>query len=276
MHLGGMMRSDDKVVVAPPKAIGRGATACVFRPAIACDGRLLDNSKVSKIYRSKANADNDWAIDTKIGAIDPGNMYSVKAYSKCDLLREHVPKEYFSDRCARIGGEAGPVDNWDLPAYTQIIYEYAGISYRSYMEIKPFLEEYMRAILPLFYGLELFHAHGTTHGDISLANVAYNLEKDYFILLDFGNGNGSYVATEEDFSSDSARLPGQFFRDFFLSFERRYDDAEFYKAFPHDAKYKDSLKSLVFSVDFTFQRLYDYARDQFGIVFDPTTGKFIS
>jgi len=255
--------------------IGRGATACVFRPAIECDGSVSEYCKVSKIFRSKKNADSDWAMDQTIGAIDPTSRFSVKSFSKCDLLREHVPEVYFTEKCKRRSGEAGPVDNWDLPTYTQIIYEYAGISYANFVNRKPSLEQYVRAILPLFYGLQFFHARGITHRDISLANVAFNLQKNYFIFIDFGGGSSGRAATNADYKHDKQSLMGNFVRRFFF-FWGSEDDSIFDDTFLEDKDEKEYFKSIALDTKCTFERVYEYARDRFDIVFDPSTGTFLS
>ena len=269
MRLGGVKTAaaDDTTT----HVLGVGATACVFRPAIICDGRLLDATKVSKIYRSSMGADRDWKTDQIVARLDPTSLFSVKAHCKCNLPRVFVPPDFFTGKCT----VDRRVYDRDLPEYTQIIYDYAGISYGVYMRTSPRLADYIRAVLPLFYGLEYFHARGLTHGDISTGNITFNENKGYFIFIDFGNGNGGDTVTVDTYKTEKEVLLQVVVRSFvYLHSARNYSKFDLY--FPLDEQYKESLAAVVLDRRFTYERLYEYARDQFGIVFGPTTGTFVS
>lgn len=178
--------------------VASGSYGCVIKPGYTCskdhdkkhkkkESKFLENT-ISKLFPKK----KEWLKEIQLQEIvqteiDPDSNFTIKMIDNCELIPSKIRDTHKIDRCSL-------VSHRQQQNIYQIIYENGGVDLytiiikRSIPDItsKFRLVKALSSFASIFDGLKSMAIKNFVHHDIKLDNILYDINKNRFILIDFG------------------------------------------------------------------------------------------
>lgn len=178
--------------------VASGSYGCVIKPGYTCsknhdnkhkkkETKFLENS-ISKLFPKK----KEWLKEIQLQEIvqteiDPDSNFTIRMIDNCELIPSKIRDTHKIDRCSL-------VSHRQQNNIYQIIYENGGVDLytiiikRSIPDItsKFKLVKALGSFVSIFEGLKSLAIKNYVHHDIKLDNILYDIDKNRFILIDFG------------------------------------------------------------------------------------------
>jgi len=174
--------------------VASGSYGCVIKPGYTCSkkhtkkhNKLLSNT-ISKLFPKE----KEWRSEINLqeivqNEIDPDNKFTIKMIDNCELKPITLKKTQNIYKCSLVNEEQS--NN-----IYQIIYEHGGVDIyniivkRTYPEIisKFNIINALNSFITILEGLKIMALKNYVHHDIKLDNILYDINKNKFILIDFG------------------------------------------------------------------------------------------
>ena len=171
--------------------VASGSYGCVIKPGYICSKKhtkkkFVENT-ISKLFPSK----KEWLKEIELqeivqNEIDPSSKFTIKMIDYCELKPTIIKNTKNINFCSLVN------EKQSNNIY-QIIYEYGGIDvYNIIKNNNPELTSNFNIInalhsfLSIMEGLKILAIKNYVHHDIKLDNILYDLNKNKFILIDFG------------------------------------------------------------------------------------------
>jgi hypothetical protein len=169
------------------KVLGTGSYAAVLK---------VGRGKVLKVFASKSDRRDEWALHSAVQMVDPTHRFSVGAMSK-GVLNPRLFPALFSQTMHDFSRKS---------SLGYIMYEYGGRT----MKDPGILAEYpmvdiLQFFLPLFQGLSVMRAHKVMHFDLKGENIVFQ-HRNGLRLIDFGFAD-QYADTCKDNCTNYAYHP---------------------------------------------------------------------
>lgn len=163
--------------------IGEGNYGCVFKPHVKCDGQKTKHKKaVGKVFVDQKEFENEMNINGVVDSIDPHHEFSIPLVDSCEVKR--FTKKDQAKGCSLILND---LDKYSLTHYHQLIYKDGGKDVKTILAQKGSLSRFskmMKAMAPIFVGIQKLIEKGYVHQDIKPHNLLYDGSKLH--LIDFG------------------------------------------------------------------------------------------
>jgi len=183
--------------MSKPIYIASGSYGCVIKPGYICKkeenikkkkkSKIIANT-VSKLFPKK----KEWLREINLHEIvqkeiDPDNKFTIKLIDSCEIVPSILKSTQKIEKCKL-------VNQYQKENIYQIIYENGGIDLyniiikRTYPDISERFNiiNALHSFISIFEGLKILAIKNYIHHDIKLDNILYDINKNKFILIDFG------------------------------------------------------------------------------------------
>ncbi len=162
-------------VYPKPAYVANGSSGCVFRPSAPCQGKTRTENTISKVFRTKEEADEEKKKHNALmELIDPQGDFTVKLVGDCSVRTDELGPaskcEFKSEKLYQLVFIDGGVDLWGA------IYD---------KKIK--FEEIFGNMKTAFIGIAKMCKKEMVHLDIKPGNIVYNTETKKISIIDFGS-----------------------------------------------------------------------------------------
>lgn len=162
--------------------VGRGATACVFKPHLRCNNMTNLKNAVGKVFSVREQYEDERDITREIMTLDPRREFTLPILATCDDGIRSFRQSDEIQKCESMTPQRLP------NTYHQIIYPYGGKSLQDIMTSrKGTINSFFRfffALESILKGLVKFNKKGIVHMDVKPPNLMYLKGRMY--LIDFG------------------------------------------------------------------------------------------
>lgn len=163
------------------KYIGKGSYGCIIKPSLKCDKTFGDKNEISKFFFDYKEYNDENNLHNIITNIDKKNKFTIKKISNCKLFLDYdIIRKIENFYSCNI---------YDKYIY-QIIYEYGGIDLEKLLINDKFksidLYDFFQRFSNIFEGISILDENDLVHFDLKLNNILYDLEKNKFVIIDFG------------------------------------------------------------------------------------------
>lgn len=171
--------------------VNEGAGGCVFRPHIACDlGGKKYKHTVGKIFDDHHFQSEQKYFEFVKNTIDPEGEFTVPMFGTCVVKPHKFKKSDEKHKCSKVASE-----------YHQIVFQDGGADFRDYLiETTMSVDEIVRHMRPLFYGIYKMSKMNYVHFDIKLENILFDEKRKKFYIIDFGLMRGVDRVYTESFA----------------------------------------------------------------------------
>jgi serine/threonine protein kinase len=163
--------------------VAKGSYGCVIKPNINCDGTFGNENQITKFFFNERDYEFEKKTQSIIEEIDKDKKFTIKMIYSCKINITDEIKQQIKDF------KSCDIKNNEI---FQITYENGGIDiYNIFKKKKDELNKLnlfklLQKFVNIFEGLCVINENNLVHFDIRIDNLLYDINKDKFVIIDFG------------------------------------------------------------------------------------------